>query len=146
MQLSSALRRLRGNGLLYCLANTKLIFIQMKTKHPAHIMFWVVTSDGDVIIFFQHRLRLNMETYIKCLEVVLLVWSVRVATERLYVSQQDCATQARKPSVGFKNISATTSLLTSSCLTPQIAVPLIFLCGVQLSERPTKLRVTSKMN
>ena len=49
------------------------------------------------------------------------------------------ATQAEEPNVGCQEISVTTSPLTSGSLTPQIAILLIIMCGVQMSERPTKL-------
>ena len=58
----------------------------------------------------------------------------------LYLATGLChATQAGEPSLGFEKISATTSLLTFGCLTPQIAIPLIIIRGAWLSKRPTKL-------
>ena len=56
----------------------------MKSKHPGHHMvFGVVTSNGDVIplFTFQHGLRLNTETFIKCLVELILTWIAMVAAE-----------------------------------------------------------------
>ena len=44
--------------------------------------------------------------------------------------------------LGFKKISVTTPPLTSCCLSPQISITLVIMCGVHLSKRPGKLRVT----
>ena len=66
----------------------------MKTKLPVHIMvFRVITSDCDVMLsfFFPHGLRLNIEAYIKCLGVVLLIWIKKMAAGRSNVWQQDSA-------------------------------------------------------
>ena len=56
------------------------------------------------------------------------------------------ATQVGKPSVDSEKISATTLSLTFDRLTPQLATPLIIMWEVRLSEKPTKLRRTLKMN
>ena len=66
-------------------------FILIKTKHPIDmIMFGVVTSDGDVMpsFIFPHGLT---ETYIKCLEEVILTGIERVAAGRSHVWQKDSA-------------------------------------------------------
>ena len=56
------------------------------------------------------------------------------------------ATQTRKPRFGYQKISVTTSSITSGHLTPQIAITLIIICGLQLGKRPTKLHAIPKMN
>ena len=107
------------------------------TKHPVNIMvFGMVTSNGDVMppFFFAHGLRLNTEAYIKCLEEVVLPWIKR---------QKNCAIlhKQKNLSLGCQKISVTTSSLTSGRLTPLTAIFFI-MCGLQLSERPTKLCAT----
>ena len=52
----------------------KFIFILMKTKHLVSLMvFGVVTSNGDVMLWFifPHDLKLNTEVNIKCLKEVV---------------------------------------------------------------------------
>ena len=56
------------------------------------------------------------------------------------------ATQAGEPSVGCEKSSATTSLLRSVCQTHQIAISLIDMSVMWLSEKPTKFHATPKMN
>ena len=52
------------------------------------------------------------------------------------------ATKERESSLGSQKISMTTSPLTSGCLTPQIAISLIIICGMQLTEKlKEKLKV-----
>ena len=109
------------------------------------MVFEIVTND-DVIppLIFPYVFRLNMKGFIKCLDEVVPVWIERVAAGSPYIWQQDSASY--HTNVGCENISATTSLLTSGCLTIQIAIPLIIMCGVLLSGRLTKLLAMSKMN
>ncbi len=56
-----------------------------KAKHSVHIMvFGGITREGDVRppFIFPLRLRLNTETYLKCLEEVVLLWIERVVAGR----------------------------------------------------------------
>ena len=86
-----------------CQSKERFIFILMKTKHLIDIMmFGVVTSSGYIMppFIFLHDLRLNMNTYIKCLEELVLPWIEKVAAGRPYVCQQDsalCYTSRRNP-------------------------------------------------
>ena len=60
--------------------------IVIRIKHPVHIMvFGVVTGDGDVILLFilPHGPTRKIEVYIKCLELILLLWIERVAGNRI---------------------------------------------------------------
>ena len=60
------------------------VLIAMKTTYPVHIMvFGVIASDSDIMppFIFLYGLRLNWETYIKCLEEVVLTWIERVAAK-----------------------------------------------------------------
>ena len=66
----------------------------MKTKHSVLIfMFGLVTSDGHVMppFMMSHGPRLNRATYVKCLEEVVLLWTEKVASRRLYFWQEDSA-------------------------------------------------------
>ena len=56
------------------------------------------------------------------------------------------ATQAGEASLGYEKIYLTTSSLISNHPTPQIAFPLIIMCELWFSERPTKLYRIPKMN
>lgn len=58
----------------------------IKYKYSVNIMvIGVTTSDGNTLII-SHHLRLNTETYVKCLqEAVLPSWFNGVAAERSYV-------------------------------------------------------------
>ena len=56
------------------------------------------------------------------------------------------ATQATEPNIDSEKISGVTSPLISGRLTPQIVILLIIMCGARLSEKPTKIRITPKMN
>ena len=109
------------------------------------IVFGVVTSDGNIIppFIFLHGPRLNPKASIKCLEEVVLPWIIRVTTGKSYVRHH--APQLEELSLSCHRISATTSPMTSSDITPLIAIPLIIICGAQLSKRPCntkdKLRV-----
>ena len=67
-----------------------------------------------------------METYIKCLEEVVL------ATGLLHSIPAE-------PNFSCQKIPVTTLPLTSGCLSLQIAIPLIIICEAWLSERPIKL-------
>ena len=123
----------------------------MKTKYPIHIMvFGEVTSNDNIMLpfIFPHGLIL------KCIGLHQVpggssavqdceggCWKTqRQATELCYTLQ------VGEPGHSCEKISATTLLLTSGSLTCQIAISLIILHGVQLSERLTKLCATPKMN
>ena len=100
----------------------------MKTKHPVSIMvFGIVTSDGDVMLpfIFSRGLSLNMETYIKCLEEVVLSWTEKENPTFDNRTLQHHATKAEEPSLGCEKISATTLPLKSGRPTLQIAIPLL---------------------
>ena len=123
-----------------------VIEFTMRTSKP-NILFtssslgW--SSKDDVIPLFivSHGLRLDSKAYIMCLEESVLLWVKRVAAGNRTLQH---AMQTRRFSVGWEKISATTSSLTSGCLTPQIAISLI-MCGVWLSEKPTKLCPTARI-
>ena len=90
-------------------------------------LFGVATSDGDIMPpFISHGRRLNTEVYIKCLGEVLLLSIEGVTPRRPKVWQQNFAhaSQTGESSLRCQKISETTSLLTSVCLTPQIALAL----------------------
>ena len=121
--------------------------LKVKTKYSVHIMvLWVVTSDGDIMppCIFPHGRRLNSETYIKCLDEVVLLWNWDGGywkTLPLPTGLHD--TQTGEPSVSCQKIFVTTAF---GCLTPRIAIFLIIICGAQLSERTTKFHAAPKMN
>ena len=110
----------------------------IKSKYPVDIrVFGVVTSDGDVmpLFIFSHSLTLNMEACIKCLEELVLPWIEKVVAARHYIKQPDstlCQTCRRIEFWLWENFCDYITL-TSECLMPQIAIPLI-MCGVQLSK------------
>ena len=82
------------------------------------------------------------------LEEIVLAWFESRSAGRPFVWHLDSAPcHTREVSVKCKNISATTSSLTSGRLIPQIAIFLI-LYGIQLSKRPTEhqRRTESKNN
>ena len=85
----------------WLLLSTQDVRILMKSKHPVHIMvFGVVTGNSDIMppFIFLHGLRLNMETYIKCLEEAVLPWIKRMDAGRLYSWQQSfvpCSTSSQ---------------------------------------------------
>ena len=103
-----------------------------------------LTCNSDIPTFiFPQGLRINMETYIKCLEEVVLPWIKRMTAGRLYI----CTVSHKqvKP-IRCQKVLVTTSPLTSDCLTLQIAISLIIMCKAQLNEKLTKLCATLKMN
>ena len=110
--------------------------------------FGVVINDADVIplFIFPFGLRLNTEVYVQRLKKVVLSWIERVATGKLYIRSLCHAIQAGEASVGWENISATTSPFTSVRPTPQIAILMIIMRWVQSSLGPTNHRATLKMN
>ena len=104
------------------------------------MMFEVVTSDNHVTppFIFPHGLIFNTEAYIKSLDEVMLFWIERVAARSVFIWQQEfalCRTSRRTQSWLSEN-----SPLKSGHLISQIAIPLIIIYEVLLSERPTKLR------
>ena len=102
--------------------------IIMKTKHPVHMVFEVVTSDGDVMppFILPYCLTLNKEAFIKYLEEVGLNWMKRVAVDSTLNNRTlHQATQAGEPIVSCEKISATTSPLIFGCPTPRIVILLM---------------------
>ena len=106
----------------------------MKTKHPVHIMvFGVATHDSDVIppFVFLHGFRHNTEALI-CTWTRLCCSGSRgwLLEDPMSGNRTLChIAQAVEPNLGCRKISVT-SPLTSVCLTFQIAIPLITMCGV----------------
>ena len=94
-------------------------FIIMKTKHSIHILIF---GDGDVrfLFNFPRVIRLNTKSYIKCSDEVMLAWIERVASGSWTLRH---VTQEGEPNVGWENISANKSPLTSGRLPPQMATP-----------------------
>ena len=80
----------------------------MKSKQPVHIIFGVVTGDGDVIIpfIFPHGSSPNMQASIKWIEEVVFLriewWLLKDPGE---------------PNIGYEKSSATSPSLTSVRLT-----------------------------
>ena len=102
-------------------------------ENPIHIMvFGVVTSDSDIMPPFIFPQRLGRGSAFPGSRG----WPQATGLCVLLLKQENC--------VGWLNISATTSALTTGRLTHQIAIPLI--CGARLIERSTKLRATPKTN
>lgn len=66
----------------------------IKIKHTI-IIFGIFTRDDDInpLLISPHSLRLNMQAYIKCLEVVALPWIRRAAASRLCIFQHDFASR-----------------------------------------------------
>ena len=123
-------------------------FILMKTKHPVHIMvFGLVNGDGDDMppFIFSQGLKLDKETYIRCLEAFVLPgsrgWLFEDSMSTNWILHD--ATQAE---ASREKISATISPLTSARLTLRNPIPLITICGTEWSKRQTKSRATPKMN
>ena len=109
------------------------ILMVMKTKHLVHIMmFGVVTSDGDVMPLF---------LLTRPWTVAYIMFgggSAALDHEVGYRSSNKTlcyVIQAGEPSVGCQKISVTTSILTSICITSQIAITLVIMCKVQSNER-----------
>ena len=129
-----------------CQFEDRFIFIMMKSKNPVYMVFEVVTCNGDVMppFILPPGLRFNTEAKIKFLVEVVLPWIERIAAGKLYVWQQGSGSY-HTSSTGCQKISATTWLLTSGRLTSQVAIPLV-VCGLQLNEKPIKLRSTPMMN
>ena len=101
--------------------------ILMKSKHPIHIvMFVVISYDGDVIPLFvlSHGPRLNTAAYTKCLKEVVLISIEKVAAGRPYTYAT--AHKQKKLVLAVKNFCVHITL-TSDRRTPKIAVPLIIM-------------------
>ena len=111
-----------------------------KPKHPVYIIvFGVVTSDGNAIPSFIFPT--YAQTQHRCLHQVLGGGSAVLDWEG------GCTMPHKQNnSLACEKISATTSPLTSSHLTPWIAVLLIIMYGLWLSKRPIKLCEIPKMN
>ena len=150
-----------GNGMLYCLAFMleapirwfqRVCVINMNLRTNSYpwkriIQFMPSCSEWSlkmVTLFLHSSSHMASDTmtevYIKCLEEIVLFWIKRVAAGRPYIWEQDChVIQAGEVSLGCEKISATTSPITSSYQTLQIAISLIIMCRAWLSKRPTKL-------
>ena len=133
-----------------CHSENRFIFILMISWLPVYIrVFGLVTSNGDIPPFiFSYGLRLKLEAYIKCLEEVMLLLTIRgwlLKDPTTGIRTLHHVTQVVEPSFVCEKISVITSPVTFGNITSQIAIPLI-IYAVQLSKRLTKFCATPKMN
>ena len=97
------------------------VSIVMKTKHRVHFtVFRVVTNCGDP---FSLPHGLNMKAHTKCQEEVMLLWTERMDAGRPNIRLQDSAP-----------FHVQKSIFSCELISPHIAISLIIICKVQLSE------------
>ena len=86
-------------------------------------------------VIFPQGVRLNTEAYIGFLEKIVLTW---IGMLRLITGRQAIHHNQENAVLAVK-ISATTSILTYSCVTHQIAIPQIIMVGARLNDRSRRL-------
>ena len=88
----------------------------------------VVTSNTDLmpLFVFPRGLRFNTEDYIKCLEVVVLVWIEKVATRSPYFWQQGYPSSNSSRRLYWLSENFCNHI--TADINPQIAISLIIIC------------------
>ena len=127
------------------------VLILVKTQCTSYIiLFGVVTSNSDVMPLFMFPRDLTQHGGLHQVPgggSNALDWEDWPLEDSTSINKDMHHTiQAGEVSLDCQKIFATTSPLTCGLLIPQIVIPLIFIYGAQLSERPTKFCVPPKMN
>ena len=133
-----------------CQSNNRIIFTLLKTKYPVQmIALWMVTSNGNVLppFIFPNGLKLNIKAYTKSLEKEVPLWIKRVAARRPFIWQQDCTMPHKQKNLVWAVRKFLWAYLPNIWLPNSlIAILLIIVCGLCLSERQAKLHTAPKMN